>query len=211
MRHPTAGFYLRRASDPTAKGGRENWPGVKYSCEASCPALSTDLFDDSPLTGKDCPGVDASSCVNDNVPFLHFADAWEECGRIAECGFIMRHPNRGFYLRRATDPTAKGGRESWPGVNYGCMGASSSCPGKKFVPFEDLSPEQGRDCWGDASSCLNGNKPFQNFADAWKACGRVPECGFIMRHPTAGFYLRRASDPTAKGGRENWPGVKFSC
>jgi len=170
--------------------------------EASCPLAREELLS----KGRDCP--EGGSCVNGNKPFKTFADAWKACGIIAECGFIMKHPTRGYYLRRASDPPARDGRDAWPGMEYSCGMSTRSCS----VPVEVL-PSTGKDCpkVGSSYSCVNDNVPFGTFADAWKACGRIAECGFIMKHPTRGYFLRRASDPPAIADRAAWPGVVYSC
>lgn len=56
-------------------------------------------------------------------------------------------------------------------------------------------PHKGCGWDGDASSCLANNEHYYTLEEAWEACGRQPECGFIMRWTTGEFYLRRSTDP----------------
>ena len=51
--------------------------------------------------GKSCPDA---GCFHDNVYYPSLAEAWEHCGMVPGCGFVMRHHTGNFYLRRLTDP-----------------------------------------------------------------------------------------------------------
>ena len=53
--------------------------------------------------GKNCPGGH-NSCINNNQGISTVAQAWEQCGKVAQCAFVMRYVNNLYYLRRATDP-----------------------------------------------------------------------------------------------------------
>jgi len=53
--------------------------------------------------GKNCPS-NAASCINGNVGYRTLAEAWERCGKVPGCGFVMRYVNGYFYLRRLSDP-----------------------------------------------------------------------------------------------------------
>eukprot|EP00929_Paragymnodinium_shiwhaense_P057413 TRINITY_DN28736_c0_g1_i2.p1 TRINITY_DN28736_c0_g1~~TRINITY_DN28736_c0_g1_i2.p1 ORF type:complete len:369 (+),score=96.97 TRINITY_DN28736_c0_g1_i2:138-1244(+) len=47
----------------------------------------------------------------------------------------------------------------------------------------------------DASGCLNGNKGYKSFTDAWVKCGETKGCGRIAKYQLNGkYYLRRRSD-----------------
>ena len=39
---------------------------------------------------------------------------------------------------------------------------------------------------------MDGNAAYVTLTEAWKKCGTVPECGFVMRYSNGNFYLRRA-------------------
>ena len=43
--------------------------------------------------------------------------------------------------------------------------------------------------------CLNSNKSYSSFEEAWKACGTVSGCDRINKQGPTNYYLRRASDP----------------
>mmetsp|Transcript_147496 Transcript_147496/g.260091 ORF Transcript_147496/g.260091 Transcript_147496/m.260091 type:complete len:399 (-) Transcript_147496:162-1358(-) len=45
-----------------------------------------------------------SSCLEENRHFTQFANAWEKCGLLADCGAVMLWSDGNYYLRRATDP-----------------------------------------------------------------------------------------------------------
>ena len=60
------------------------------------------------------------------------------------------------------------------------------------VPVNDIV-NYGFDCV-DVEACLNNNKPYYSLVEAWKMCGKVEECGFVMRYKDSKYYLRSLSD-----------------
>merc|ERR1719336_3363311 len=74
----------------------------------------------------------------------------------------------------------------------GCPQGSKCSPpsSEKF----DL-PHKGCPVDGDASSCLSNDEHYYTLGEAWEACGRISECGIIMKYTDGYFYLRRHSDP----------------
>ena len=65
--------------------------------------------------GKNCPGTSAG-CLNGNTGIPTLAEAWERCGEVADCGYIMKYVNGMFYLRRSSDPD----RVDMEGFTYDC-------------------------------------------------------------------------------------------
>mmetsp|Transcript_773 Transcript_773/g.1541 ORF Transcript_773/g.1541 Transcript_773/m.1541 type:complete len:254 (-) Transcript_773:82-843(-) len=62
--------------------------------------------------GKDCPkrshhDTEGSTCLNGNKPYSTMAQAWEDCGKIKECGAVMQNVDYHWYLRRHSDPDTK--------------------------------------------------------------------------------------------------------
>ena len=58
--------------------------------------------------------------------------------------------------------------------------------------------------------CLNGNKGYPYLKEAWEACGKIPECGFIFKDVNNYYYLRRWSDPNMEPDIRVW-GYNFYC
>ena len=58
--------------------------------------------------------------------------------------------------------------------------------------------------------CLNGNKGYPYLHEAWKACGKIPECGFIIKDINNYYYLRRWSDPNMEVDPRVW-GYNYYC
>lgn len=69
-------------------------------------------------------------------------------------------------------------------------GTDEYVPMAKFCP-EDLS-EQQHDTF---STCIEQNRHFTTFHNAWEKCGLTPDCGAVMLWTDGLFYLRRATDP----------------
>lgn len=76
----------------------------------------------------------------------------------------------------------------------------SACP----APTSPAFAGHGQACGG---SCINTNLQYGEFAEAWTACGIVPECGAIMKWTDGSYYLRRLSDPPLRGGQS----MIYSC
>lgn len=69
-------------------------------------------------------------------------------------------------------------------------------PPQACSPPEESFDLSQKGCPTDSmSSCVANNKNYATFADAWAACGAIPECGVIMRWTDGGYFLRRSSDP----------------
>lgn len=85
-------------------------------------------------TGKDCPGGDG--CLNGNKRYDTLPQAWDACGQISGCAFIMSYDDpvagyEGFYHRRATDPDCQPGNPYCLALyNYSsvCSGDWKLCP-----------------------------------------------------------------------------------
>jgi len=60
---------------------------------------------------------------------------------------------------------------------------------------------------GGIEKCLNFNDAFDEFEDAWSACGLNHECGFITMWTDGKFYLRRDTDPRV----EQASGIEYTC
>merc|ERR1712232_238421 len=56
--------------------------------------------------GQDCPTGEGKWCLNGNTAYSTFEEAWEACGRVAQCKRIMKHSNDEYFLRRADDPVS---------------------------------------------------------------------------------------------------------
>jgi len=76
---------------------------------------------------------------------------------------------------------------------------TAGCPrGSKCYPpaSENFNlPHKGCPADGDSSSCVANDEHFQTLVEAWEACGRITECGIIMKYTDGYYYLRRRSDP----------------
>ena len=57
--------------------------------------------------GKDC-WTNVDGCINSDTPYTDLTEAWEQCGKISGCGFVMRLWDTKYYLRRLTDTNGKG-------------------------------------------------------------------------------------------------------
>ena len=62
----------------------------------------------------------------------------------------------------------------------------------------------GKSCPYDMASCLNNNKAYDRLETAWKDCGKVSGCDFVMKYHNNKYYLRRTSDPNV----QNFPKVR---
>jgi len=132
MRWTTGAYYLRRRDDPmVAVAGA--W-SMFYDCHGTdVPAVSGSYTTvDEPvgacappmptfgLPPKGCKGGIPSGCISGNKGYTTFAEAWEACGIVAECGEVMRWTEEGrYYLRRLDDPDLeKAGAAS---IEYRCL------------------------------------------------------------------------------------------
>lgn len=65
----------------------------------------------------------------------------------------------------------------------------------------------------DCSPCINGNHPYSDFREAWKACGTVPGCSKIMRivDPKGNwqFFLRSENSKENAYARHHY--VNYWC
>ena len=48
-------------------------------------------------------GWEDQNNIDGNTGYTDIATAWEQCGNIAECAFVMKHCNDKYYLRHAND------------------------------------------------------------------------------------------------------------
>eukprot|EP00928_Gymnodinium_smaydae_P037679 TRINITY_DN26116_c0_g1_i1.p1 TRINITY_DN26116_c0_g1~~TRINITY_DN26116_c0_g1_i1.p1 ORF type:complete len:303 (+),score=88.53 TRINITY_DN26116_c0_g1_i1:104-910(+) len=100
------------------------------------------------------------------------------------------------------DPEGKEGKDA-----EGAKGAegkkAASCP----APEESFDMN-GKDC-PEEGECLNDNKPYDTFKEAWKQCGEVDGCGIVMKNTDGKYYLRREEDPD----KEDMPnaGMAYEC
>ena len=58
-------------------------------------------------------------------------------------------------------------------------------------------------------SCLNGNKGYTRFGEAWSVCKVTTDCAFIMKFTNGKYYLRRSSDTDDPGIPNS--GMAFTC
>jgi len=164
-----------------------------------------------------CPSDRTDSCVAGNRDYAVFSDAWAACGRVPECGAIMKWTSGNYYLRRADDP-----KVDIPGawsMYYTCHGQGIQAK-SVYTParYRHCQPPVGgfdlppKGCKGSfPDGCVGGrNMNYHTFADAWEACGETPGCEVIMRWTTQGlYYLRRMDDPNLiKTGASS---IRFSC
>jgi len=163
-----------------------------------------------------CPTDRTDSCVAGNRDYLNFTDAWKACGRVPECGAIMRWTSGNYYLRRRDDPVV-----DIPGawsMFYTCGGSGETPASTITVQNAHCQPPIGgfehepRGCKGSfPEGCVGGrNLNFRTLAEAWEACGITPGCDTIMRWTTQGrYYLRRFDDPKLeKAGAAS---IRYSC
>ena len=72
-------------------------------------------------------------CINGNKGYNDFNTAWEECGKIRECGRIMWWTNEKFHLRRLDDEYDPNPRLHY--VDYICRGKKAKSFTKSFFPL----------------------------------------------------------------------------
>lgn len=88
--------------------------GSKVSARRVCPMPEFPALQEY---GKGCPakvpGTSGSTCLGGNKPYKTLQEAWAACGANPECGVILEHQDRKFYLRRATDPDTPAGQGSY--------------------------------------------------------------------------------------------------
>ena len=70
--------------------------------------------------GRNC----AKNACLDLMGFPTLDEAWEKCGKVPDCDFIMRYNSKYYYLKRSSDPkyTHKdrfGKTDTW-GYNFKC-------------------------------------------------------------------------------------------
>ena len=63
----------------------------------------------------------------------------------------------------------------------------------------------------DKDACLNNNKPYYSLVEAWKMCGKVEGCGFVMRYSNGKYYLRRLSDAHKNTEAGVWGYIYKEC
>jgi len=163
-----------------------------------------------------CPSDRTDSCLLGNRDYAVFADAWAACGRVPECGAIMRWTSGNYYLRRRGDPhVPMAGAFS---MFYSCGGQGHTAASTYTVRNRHCQPPTTgfnlppMGCKGSfPGGCLGGrNANFTTFADAWEACGVTEGCGAIMRWTTQGlYYLRRLEDPTLI--KEGAASISYTC
>ena len=61
-----------------------------------------------------------------------------------------------------------------------------------------------RKIFSKMDNCLNNNKAYDRLETAWKDCGKVSGCDFVMKYHNNKYYLRRTSDPNF----QNFPKVR---
>ena len=64
----------------------------------------------------------------------------------------------------------------------------------------------GYDC---VDTCINGNKVYRYFAQAWAECGRISQCAKIMKYSNFQFFLRKADDRYVSSSTVEY--VDYSC
>merc|ERR1719330_1126365 len=211
-------FYLRRRSDPDRElaGSRS----IFYTCkrheivkEVTTVELGDPVHEVCPpptygfqLPNKGCPrDNDKSSCVANNAHYHTLGEAWKACSRISECGVVLKYIDGYFYLRRKSDPDREmAGSNS---MLYTCQPiekVEEVAAIELGEPVHEvcLPPTTGfhlthKGCPDehDKSSCLANDAHYRTLGEAWKACSRLEECGFVMKFTDDYFYLRRQSDP----------------
>merc|ERR1711971_723654 len=98
--------------------------------------------------------------------------------------------NAEVYYPQSGEPEAEAEEEAH-GSNAEVYHSHGVCS----APAEQFNLDQ-IGCPSDRTdSCVAGNRDYVNFEEAWAACGRIPECGVIMRWTSGNYYLRRRSDP----------------
>jgi hypothetical protein len=113
---------LKRAWDAAHKGGAYNVKDLKFCSEGSSPSQSGSTPSQSGSTpsqsgcsssapsysqlktgGRDCPNNDDKRCLNNNTCYRRLSNAWDQCGKVQGCGYIMKYYGC-LHLRRASDP-----------------------------------------------------------------------------------------------------------
>ena len=103
---------------------------LKYSVSTysiyliACPALAN--WKSGGYSCKRCCG-----CINRNKGYLDFEIAWEECGKIGQCGKIMKYSDGKFYLRRLDDEYKLNSNLEY--VDYFCGGKKTKNFTKLFI------------------------------------------------------------------------------
>merc|ERR1719410_3145083 len=201
---------------------RSNAGGKGDHPHGVCPAPA-EHFDKDQIG---CPSDRTDSCVAGNRDYVTFAEAWAACGRIPECGAIMRWTSGNYYLRRRTDPmVAVAG--AWS-MYYDCKGsgvapASGGSYSRMNEPTGACAPPMGpfdlppKGCPAPfPGGCISGNQGYTTFAEAWEACGIIAECDIVMRWtPQGRYYLRRRTDPdldpSASGVGSEAGCIEYAC
>ena len=58
-------------------------------------------------------------CINNDTGYPTLLEAWNKCGQVAGCGFIMLYSDNKYYLRRISDPSQHGYKGYWYPENCG--------------------------------------------------------------------------------------------
>jgi len=139
--------------------------------------------------GKKCGG---NVCINENKKYSSVEEAWAACGTVKECGFVME--SDGFFqLRRTTDPDAY--ENEARGYTYTCC----------QPPLDEEPRAGGKKCGRRTAKgppkCINDNTPYDTLTEAWRACDKDKECGFVMKQARdSKYYIRRGRDPDIEAG-----------
>ena len=60
-------------------------------------------------------------CINNDTGYSTLLEAWNKCGQVAGCGFIMLYSDNKYYLRRISDPSQHGYKGYWYPENCGII------------------------------------------------------------------------------------------
>mmetsp|Transcript_37714 Transcript_37714/g.66296 ORF Transcript_37714/g.66296 Transcript_37714/m.66296 type:complete len:484 (+) Transcript_37714:66-1517(+) len=82
------------------------------------------------------------------------------------------------------------------------------CPVPDILNVKTKYATVGKGC--EPGHCLEGNRAYDTFSDAWEKCGLTVECSFVMKHSDGNFYLRRDSDPD-DASAENVKVFSYDC
>jgi len=64
-------------------------------------------------------------------------------------------------------------------------------PTENYDAYRKDCPNRRR----NANRCLNGNRAYDSFSEAWAACATVAQCAYVMKYTNQKYYLRRETDP----------------
>ena len=83
----------------------------EYANKITCVTIHFGVLDCSP---PDAPDVSYGKycgdggCINSNTGYSTLLEAWNNCGQVLGCGFIMLYSDNKYYLRRNSDPSQHG-------------------------------------------------------------------------------------------------------